>query len=257
MPRVFALSALLLLAGCSRAKQAPAMDGSAPTTPMASGARATDAAAPAPPEDEARRVVALWSEALDRHDLAALDRLYTPRVNFYGKDLPKSAVVAMKKRVLGSTSTFHQSIVGSIEVTRNGDAFTATFQKHSGSSRMSDVKASLVIVGGQVREESDAASEAHAKDARRETCEGTASAVVVDLPEVKKQGPVMGGLGPIDNDDGGFSAAFGIHHPDRFEAQVWYTVDAVGTLSVTVLGEDIAIPVAAKSKVERACKPAP
>jgi hypothetical protein len=52
---------------------------------------------------------------------------------------------------------------------------------------------------------------------------------------------------------GGVSASLGVHHPDRYEAQVWYGVDASGKLTVTVMGEDVAVPPAALASVARAC----
>ena len=220
------------------------------------------------PEEGARKIVAAWSDALDRHDLAALDRLYAPRVKFYGKDAPKSAVVDAKRRALGPASTFHQSIVGAIDVIRDGDAFAATFLKRSGGSRVSDVKARIVVVDHLVREESDAPSDTREKrEGRGSGCEATASAAVSGLPRVKKvldddarelegknDGRSMGGLGPIPDDEGGFSASLGVHHSDRYEAQVSYTVDRAGRLSVTIRGEDLPVSSATRSAVERACK---
>lgn len=135
---------------------------------------------------------------------------------------------------------------------------------------MSDVKAMIVVVGGQVLVESDAPSEARVKAARAGSCEATAAKVVGDLPTVKKviaddekelagrtDGRSVGSLGPIPDEGGGFSAAIGVHSPERFEAQIWYGVDAAGRLSVTYYGEDVAVPAAALAEVERACRSKP
>ena len=250
------------LAGCPRSEGPVVEQVDASVGPAAASAAPVSSGT----EEQAKQMVAAWSDALDKHDVDALAKLYAPRVKFYGKDLPRSTVVDIKRRALGPTSTFHQSIVGPITIAKEGDAFTATFQKRSGTKTMSDVAARIVIVDQHVREESDAPSEARAADTKRSSCEAAAGKAVAALPAVAKlleddkkalegkTGSRMGGLGPLSNDEGGFSASLGVHHADRYEAQVWYEVDAKGKLSVTVQGTDVAVPAAAKATVERACK---
>lgn len=256
----------LVAAGCSRgggggadATATAATEASAVPIASASAAVVADAATA---EDDARRIVALWSDALDRHDVVALAALYAPRVRFYGQDLPKSAVLDRKRRALGPTSKFHQSI-GEIALAPGGDGLAATFQKHSGEPPQRDVRAKIVIVDGHIREESD---EPTAKPGRAR-CLEVAAAVVMALPEVKKtlggaekeiakahDGRRMGGMGPQDDEGPGLSVSLGVHHDDRYERLVDYEVNAAGRLTVTVAADEIAVPAAAASKVEQACK---
>lgn len=101
----------------------------------------------------------------------------------------------------------------------------------------------------------------------RARCLEVAAAVVMALPEVKKtlsgaekeiakahDGRRMGGMGPQDDEGPGLSVSLGVHHADRYERLVDYEVDAAGKLTVTVAADEIAVPAAAASKVEQACK---
>ena len=223
-----------------------------------------------------RGLVVAWSRALDAHDVSALSSLYAPRVRFYGRDVSRGAVVAQKARALGGGSTFHQQIVGDPSIMTGPDgAALASFVKRSGSAKMSDVKARLVAQAGdagalQITEETDEPSIARAADKSREDCDALASATVNALPGVKKlladiqkeidakyKDRALGGVGPIDDGDGGFTSGLGVQQPERYEALVWYTVTKLGDLSVMVMGQDTPIPAAQKSAVQKACKAAP
>jgi hypothetical protein len=264
-PTQLAIAAFVASA-CSKSAPPAAADASAASTSAASIASAPAEGGASATEEAARQVVVAWSDALDRHDATALDQLYAPRVAFYGRDLPHGAVIDIKKRALRATPTFRQSIVGPISIVKEGDALTATFVKRSGGPPMRDVKARVVIANGHVKEESDEATDKRTNSARGAACESAASNAVATIPRVKKlldddrkqlasdpEGR-MGGVGPIPNDDGGFSASLGVHHADRYEAQVWYTVDRAGKLTVTVLGEDVPVPPLSLASIERACK---
>jgi hypothetical protein len=233
-----------------------------------------DATTTSPSPSEELGLVNRWSEALDRHDVAALSSLYGEKVRYYGRETSRRNVLDAKRAALGPKSTFHQKIIGTIDVHPASDAKEATFTKRSGGSgKTSDVVAKLLLrrePGGVlvIVEETDAPSEARRAAHSRDQCESAAAKVANDLPAVKKavadankaadessDRAHFGGIGPIDDDDGGFSVGFGIHTKERYEGQVWYSVDRAGHLEVTVLGEDQKIPAAALHGVEAACKP--
>jgi hypothetical protein len=227
-----------------------------------------------------RRAVLAWSDALDKHDASALGRLYGDPVRFYGNGLSRSAVLHAKEGALGRDSTFHQTIVGDIEVTPGeGGSATATFLKRSGSrGRLRDVHARLVfqrVDGGApviVEETDDVTEHARASAEKRShddssDFEAEAAKVVNDLPEVKRTVAGLmkaadeshgrarfGGFGPNpEAEDGRLVVGIGIHTDERFQGAIWYEVDLTGHLSVTVDGEDVPVRPDALRAVERAC----
>jgi hypothetical protein len=126
-------------------------------------------------------------------------------------------------------------------------------------------EASTTIVSATTPERSDALAEKDAADTRSD-CERIAAAVVGALPEVKRLVASanraadasgghgrFGGVGPIDDDDGTFTVGIGVHTDERFEAQVWYSVDRAGHLRVSALGTDLKVPLDALRDVARAC----
>lgn len=278
-----------VIAGCREQRQEQTAnitgDAGIDAAPVASAApnASASSSAVAAAEDRAKHFVSEWTRALDRHDVVGLARFYGDPVKMYGHDSPKSTVMQMKARALGPRSTFKQSIAGAVTVTFDGTSYSARFVKRTGSSdRMRDVPSRLLLVvtdgapdGFSIREESDDVSDVKASapaasgssEPSRDACESAASQAVQSLPRVKsllesdnkelaKQpgGQSVGGIGPMDEEGGGFSAGLGIHWPERYEAQVWYAVDRAGKLTVTVLGEDIAVPSATLAAVEHACK---
>src|SRR4051812_42901811 len=70
----------------------PSASGSSPVVSTSGGpASSTNA-----PEKEAERVVRAWSDALDKHDVAALENLYGDQVVFYNLGpKPKKTVIAI------------------------------------------------------------------------------------------------------------------------------------------------------------------
>jgi hypothetical protein len=222
---------------------------------------------------EARKVVLAWNSALDKHDVVALAPLYAPRVKFYGAgEVTRSALIEGKKRALGKGSTFHQQIVSDLDIARSDDdSFDVRFTKRSGAPTLSDVRARLVLARGDagsllIVEETDEPSDDRAKKRAARGCAEIAADVVNALPKVKKllddtakelpkyPDRHMGGVGPLDEDDGGFSVGLGVHQPERYEALVWYTVKRDGSITVSAMGDDVDVPAAQKTEVTRACK---
>jgi hypothetical protein len=223
--------------------------------------------------EEARRVVLAWNQALDERNPDALQPLYGEHVRYYGRDLTGSAVVGAKRVALHADTTFHQRVVGEIVVIPGEDVATAGFLKRSGpAGDLRDVHARLVMQrsdGGAllIVEETDDVTEKAKLDSTPIECERAAARVVDDLPDVKQAvasailaGEQSGGqahygrVGPIDDENDGFSVGVGLHTDQRFEAEVWYSVDRSGRLSVTVLGADVAIPPSSLRTVATACR---
>jgi hypothetical protein len=275
MSRVALLFVALSLAGCrpkANADANAAADASANADANATADANASADVPADAK-EARAVVLAWNTALDKHDIVALAGLYAPRVKFYGAgEVTFSALIEGKKRALGKGSTFHQQIVSDLDIAKgDGDSIDVRFTKRSGAPTLSDVRARLVLARGDagkllIVEETDEPSDARAQKRAARGCAEIAADVVNDLPQVKKlvadvrkelpkyPDRHFGGIGPLDEDDGGFTIGIGVHHPDRYEGLVWYTVKRDGTLTGTAMGEDLDIPAAKKAEVARACK---
>lgn len=264
--------ACLALVSCAKIKTEAPADASPPVAsasaaPAAASVDTTTLPRPPTPRDDARNVVLRWSSALDKHDLDTLEKVYAARVDLYGTTVPKSAAIDAKRKAFKATPTFRQSIVGGVALEKKGSEWIATFTKHSGpEASQKDANAKVVLAPGDggalvVTVETDVASEK--KAAAAGSCEGVAGKAVQDLPEVKKllasdekalgKDDHMGGMGPDPEPGGGFTAALGVHHPDRFESQVVYGVDAKGKLTVTVMGEDVAVPPATSAAVGKAC----
>ena len=227
----------LVLVACSKpAPPSVIADAAAPSASVVAPASADADAAHVDQEARARAVVTKWNDALDKHDLDALRALYADRIDFYGHSMTRDAVVTAKQKAFAAAPGFHQSIVGPIDLTHEKGVFTARFQKRSGGAKQSEVEARIVVDDGKVLVESDRTVNAPRKSA---SCEEVAGAVVFALPEVKrvidedfaelkstKSDGNVGGIGPIPEEGGGFSAGIGIHTPERYEAQIWYEVDA-------------------------------
>lgn len=246
--------------------------GAQSANPVPSVSASSFPAAPDAPEDPAKRAVRAWSDALDRHDLRALERVYDASVVFYGQPRSRTAVLAAKRAAFEKQRSFRQELVGDIALAAAADGrVTATFTKRSGDdAAFSVATATLVLApspqGYVVVEEADAAS------LRRRTsppaaCEAKATEVVNELPEVKRAtadamddaeqsdgGAHFGGVGPNEDGEGGITFSLGVHTDERFEARVVASVAKDGALSVTVLGSDVAVPAAVRRAVREACR---
>jgi hypothetical protein len=143
------ISARVLLAtACAAAVTAACRDKPSPSGSSIDPSPAPTAAPSSPassvPDSVARRAVQAWSDALDGHDVDALPGLYAEQVRFYGRWLPRSAVVAAKRAALSAQSTFRQQVVGEITLTLHDDVVTAEFLKRSGvNGKPRDVRARL------------------------------------------------------------------------------------------------------------------
>jgi hypothetical protein len=191
-------------------------------------------------------------------------------LRFYGRTLVKAAAISAKAAAFRKQPAFRQQILGPISSSRAGDGtVTATFTKRSGENgKLNETTAKLVLRfdGGTwvVVEEADASI---APAAAASGCEEQVAEVVNALPAVKravaeaqaaadKSGghASFGGIGPNDDEDGGFSASMGLHTEERFEAVVSYSVDGKGRLSVSAGGAELELPAATLRSVERACR---
>lgn len=239
---------------------------SAPLPAASSSAGPTDHA-----EDPAVAVVRAWDTALDKHDLAALDRIYADRVVFYGRRLAKTAVIAAKRAAFAKQSTYTQQIIGDIALAPGDDGrVSATFLKRTGDANAFRVLTAKLFLtlgpqGYRVAEETDEASPTSA-GAVPPDCEAKTNEVVAALPQVRRAtdaamkeadqsdgGVNFGGVGPNDDGEGGFVESTGLHRDDRFDSRIVTSVTRSGALTVTVLGEDVPIPAASLQAVRRAC----
>lgn len=218
-------------------------------------------------------LVQAWSDALARHDLAALGSFYGERVVYYGKPTSRTAVLEAKRAALRPPSRFTQTI-GPVQMQRvaiDGEIrVTTAFEKTSGTPpRLTTVEATIVFAGRPLRivEETDRPSEDGASRAADARCEAAVLDVVRALPDVRKilgeteaalrksTDRAMGGVGPFPRvGTTRLSGGFGVHQPERYEALVWYSLEDPDRLTVTVMGEDVKIPAAAQGRITAACK---
>ena len=213
--------------------------------------------------EQVRRVVRIWNDALDSHDVVKLEATYGSSVRYYGRQLSGAAVLETKRATLSRTPVYHQEIVGGIETAGLYDgSVSARFQKRSGSPvEMRSVEARLVLRPGNdgafaIVEESDDITDIASASTRPLDCQEVAWRVVSGLPAVMSVVPAdAAGMGPDDDGDGGFSMSLGLDSPERFEAKVWYAVDKAGQLTVTTQFSDgnVQVPPGALRDVQRAC----
>lgn len=232
----------------------------APALPPAldSGAAASSAAAAA--------VLSAWTRALNERDLAALERLYADRVQFYGRSLTRAEVLTRKRQALAATPTFTQSVLGAPSLEPQGELTRITFHKRSGpKGKERDVFASLVLQAkapGLIVEETDAVTEKRARPAATAEsepgdCDSAVWALVgstresaklyARIDENLKQFPgdeelSPGGMGPMtprETGDGTYQIALGVHHTDRFEGYGWFTITAAGKVILTADSLDL------------------
>jgi hypothetical protein len=244
---------------------------SSPTTANIVAARSAPVPSVQAPEEAALVVVRTWSDALDRHDLTKLETLYADEVRFYGRSLTKAAVLESKAAALRKQTTFRQQIMGPITSgSSDGGILTATFTKRSGEEgKLTETSAKLVLRWEaartwQIVEEADLGGD---PGTELGGCQERVAEVVNSLPAVKRaiaEGQAaadesggratFGGIGPTEDDDGGFSARIGLHTQESFEALVSYSVDGKGRLTVNAGGVDLELPAATLRSVERACR---
>lgn len=262
--------ALFCMGACDRHRPAPV---EAPPDPSLPPPVWNDFASPHDEDEAVGFFVRTWSDALDRHNLAALESMYDERVRFYGQDLNRAQVLAAKRAALGPGSRFHQTLGADIDV-RPGDQGTwvAVFTKRSGrDDSLHTAQGRLVLRaqdGGALRvvEETDEATENRAGVLQRAKCQEVAAREVNALPAVQRAvksakraaaesdgAAYFGGMMPVEDDDS-FTAEIGINSEMRFEAEVVYSVDRSGLLTVNALDKDQVVPADALARVKRACK---
>lgn len=210
---------------------------------------------PATPE----ALLAEWTRALNETDLAALRRLYSDRVQFYGASLGRDQVLEHKRRALTNARTFQQTILDKPRIARTGEVTRIAFHKRSGpKDAQSDALATLILVHEPrllIEAETDAATEkrygAAAPPSEVPTdCVNAVWQLVDSTPEAArlhqriannlKRFPAAanlrrGGLGPLTpslTGDGTYQYALGVHHPERFEAYAWFTIQPSGAVTL-------------------------
>lgn len=228
---------------------------------------------PATEIDTAAQVaVRNWNEALDRHDLEKLERLYGDEVYFYGLKRSKAQVMQAKRAALAKQPRFRQEIIGPIDFQKPlDDTVNANFTKKSGTGDKLLVIAAKLVLNRRgndwvIVEESDEKS-LREQDATPEGCEPKVTEVVHALPEVARAlkeaadevdksdgGASLGGFGPQPDGYGGFSVVTGVFMDDRLDSRVAYDVDRQGHLKVLVRYEAVTPPEAALRAVEQACR---
>jgi hypothetical protein len=277
---MMSLRAVLLLLAVAACRERPdrlaarradtALPVSAPSNAPAPRIEPAPAPSVEPPSAEraALALVEAWSAALDGHHVERLPPLYAESVRFYGRRLSRDAVVAAKTSALSKQTRFRQQLVTTPNLERAGtDTLNVTFVKRSGEpDEQRDVPAKLVLALAptgtwQIIEEADAPSETPS------SCQDQASQLVNALPEVQRAvrdaqtaadasggRARFGGIGPIEEPSGAFSASLGIHTDERFETYVAYEVDRQGRLSVAVFGSELTLSPASLRSVAKACK---
>jgi hypothetical protein len=219
------------------------------------------------------RAVQAWSDALDRHGLAALEHLYADPVQFYGHQHSRSSVIRAKKAAFAKQPDFRQRLIGNIDVQTAPDGtLAASFLKRTeGGGRTLVIGALLRLARATdgallVTQESDVESEKQSAAGTASSCVETAAGVVDSLPQVKQAvesaqkaaddsggSARFGGIGPTEDNDG-VSASMGIHTDERFETFVSYSVDKAGRLTVSAGGDDVSVPAPLLRKVASACR---
>jgi len=262
----------LVLTACPRAPEATpdggaAVDGAVATVVDAgskAAAVAPDAGTPPAPAADAKRVVQAWTEALVKHDMAALEKLYAPEVFYYTAPRPRASVLSAKKAVASPGEPYKQEIRGAIEVTENGRRATFTRRWGRGYDRV-DTRTALVLSGSPlvITEERDVVRPPGA-------CEDALVSIVGAQPQARAaMARAERALAthpdshllenwPERQDDGTTTGAIGIAHPDRFETVVLYNLTGAGPGGgeLTISAEtDMKVSAADIAKARAACLP--
>jgi hypothetical protein len=232
-----------------------------------------------PVSSGANGAVHAWNDALNRKDIGALERLYAEQVSYYGQSLSGAEVVKRKRAALEKAPQFVQQIVGEIAVTEEQGKSVARFRKRSGvPPKLGEVDAQLRLAPAQggayvITEETDAVTEKR-KSSSPQTCEDAVEAAVgpaeraameriqrlVDKAPNRKE-LHAGGIGPIGPEANGdyiYTIMLGVHHPERFETMVAYTIDGrTGNVTVSEGAEEkgLRISAADKERIVKACYP--
>jgi hypothetical protein len=217
------------------------------------------------------RAVRAWNEALGRHDLAKLEKMYVDEVLFYGYRRSKGEVIAAKRAEFERRPKFEQEIIGHIQVDRVlPDLVIARFVKKAGPPDDFEVIDARLELRGTgellISEESDEKSLAQ-QNTIPEGCYGKAREVVNSIPAVTRAAEErtrelatsngakrFGGFGPEPDGAGGFQVLEGLYVEDSLQVRIAYEVDRSGHLTVTAQGVDVKPSKAGLAAVERACR---
>jgi hypothetical protein len=114
----------------------------------------------------ARAVVQRWNDAHAKHDAAALDGMYAPRVAFYGKSMTPAECHKANDALFKSTPDFTQSVRDVvIEPGTDGKTSIARFTKTAtAKGKTTDYPSYLVLASDlRITEESDSVTDANLK----------------------------------------------------------------------------------------------
>ena len=242
-------SALLLAAAACRTSSSGGTQLPAASDPRAeeSGAETPGAARPppraAPLEAPPDHVVREWNDALSRHDLDALEALYSAQVLFYGTSLAREACIRAKREAFRKTPDYRQKLRDDRVTIEHIDAdhVRARFTKISSASGEDHAfEASLVLVReeGQWRiaEESDQATERRTTPEACETAvmslatstaparaffDAPVSEAAVDAGFISRGGIVY----PREGGEARYKVALHSNFTDRVANEVWLEVD--------------------------------
>ena len=225
---------------------------------------------PFPVDERAYRAVLAWNEALERHDLVKLEKVYANEVLFYGYKRSKADVLAAQRAHFQKHPKFHQEIIGKIELQRVfDDLVQARFTKKSGTPEDFEVVSSKLDLRGVeflVDEESDEKNSSE-QEVMPEGCQAKIRHALDATPGIARVGAQItrdaekskgraqvGGFGPQPDGEGGFDFVEGLSTGDRLESRITYHVDRGGKLTVRALSAEVKIPQAALEAVEQACR---
>lgn len=221
------------------------------------------------PNASAYRAVRAWNDALDRHDLENLERIYGDEVFSYGYRRSKVDLLKAKRAMFEQRPNFRQEIIGDIDLQRPiEDVVVATFVTKSGPPENFEVTGARLELRGAtllVTEESDDSS-LKQQNAISQICYDKAAEVVSSLASVvrvraevehelaKSTGRKrIGGFGPQPDDAGGFQVVEGVYIEEFLHTRVRYEVDRGGHLTVWA-DKEVTPSRAALESVQRACR---
>ena len=206
--------------------------------------------------DASGQLMGDWNAALNAHDVERLEKVYTSRVSFYGRDLTRAQVLAGKRQALAAAPAYKQQL-SDVRFAPEGDSSASvTFDKASVGAKTT--RGRLLVQCGDdqrygISTESDAPSDA--LGGGQEDCESAMYSVAFTLPQVKHamtyatdEAPFGGLSYPTEGKH--VSAAIGYHHPDRFEATFFLDWDKG---AFTINQGDVPVPAAGRARVKAAC----
>ncbi|HYQ04944.1 MAG TPA: hypothetical protein VER96_39985 [Polyangiaceae bacterium] len=258
---------LLLMFGCSRketsqATPVPTVSASAPSTTAAPPATAAQAQA------TSEGAVDRWNDLHRARDAQGLAAIYADKVEFYGQQLPKQRVLAMKASAFEKAPDFTQSVSG-LKITKpSADRARAEFTKswtQGGKTSTTTAVLELSRTDGsfKVTKETDGPSEARKNAAAEGGCEKAIIDLVLHtepakgmlmspMPADVRMGMRFGSEPP---EQPVYSVAVHEVHEDHLATLAWYDVDPkTGTMSESGTETHFQVDPTLAQKVVAACK---